>query len=72
VAQAGLGYKGGFPNRSSSSQMMKVIQGGFDERMWLHDRNAYSDKEIEVWNARLEQQEIFALFAKLIALSSTE
>ncbi|MHB8066520.1 MAG: hypothetical protein ACYDIC_01325 [Desulfobaccales bacterium] len=35
--------------------MMKVIQGGFDERMWLDERNAYSDEEIEVWNARLEQ-----------------
>jgi hypothetical protein len=35
--------------------MMKLIQGGFEEGMWLHDRSAYSDAEIEIWNTRLEQ-----------------
>lgn len=34
---------------------MRIIKGGFDEGMWLHDRNTYSDEEIEVWNARLKQ-----------------
>jgi len=35
--------------------MMKVIKGGFHEGMWQHDRKTYSDEEIEIWNARLEQ-----------------
>ncbi|RJR43647.1 MAG: hypothetical protein C4567_05420 [Deltaproteobacteria bacterium] len=34
---------------------MKMIKGGFNERMWQHDRGAYSDEEIEIWNARLKQ-----------------
>ena len=35
--------------------MMKVVKGGFKEGMWQHDRNTYSDEEIEIWNVRLEQ-----------------
>lgn len=50
-----LGYQSGFQARTAPSQAMKVIQGGFDEGMWLHDRSASSDEEIEIWNARLEQ-----------------
>lgn len=26
--------------------MLKVVQGGFEEGIWLHDRDAYSDESI--------------------------
>lgn len=31
---------------------LKVIQGGFQEGEWLHDRRNISDEEIEIWNER--------------------
>jgi len=34
---------------------MRVIKGGFDEGMWLHDRNGYTDEEIKLWNERLRR-----------------
>lgn len=33
---------------------MEVIQGGFKKGFWLHDRETYSNEEIEVWNNRFE------------------
>jgi hypothetical protein len=34
---------------------MEVIQGGFQKGAWLHDRDAYSDEEIEICNERFKQ-----------------
>jgi hypothetical protein len=35
--------------------MMKVIQGGYQKGSWQHDREAYSDEEIALWNERFKQ-----------------
>lgn len=32
--------------------MMKIIEGGYQKGSWLHDRDAYSEEEIEAWNKR--------------------
>jgi hypothetical protein len=34
---------------------MEVIQGGFKEGVWLHDRNFYSEEEIEDGNEWFRQ-----------------
>lgn len=33
---------------------MEVIQGGLKKGIWQSDREAYSDEDIEAWNAILE------------------
>jgi len=35
--------------------MMEVIQGGYQKGAWQHDREAYSDEEIALWNERFKQ-----------------
>ena len=34
--------------------MMKVIQGGFEEGMWLHGSSVYSGEEIEIYDYNIE------------------
>jgi len=31
---------------------LKVIDGGYQEGEWLHDRRNIPDEEIEIWNER--------------------
>jgi len=31
----------------------QVIDGGYQEGEWLHDRRNISDEEIEIWNERI-------------------
>jgi len=35
--------------------MLKVVQGGFKEGVWLRDRNFYSDKDIAEGNEWFKQ-----------------
>jgi len=34
---------------------MRLIQGGYEEGVWLHDRNTYSNEEIAIKNERFKQ-----------------
>jgi hypothetical protein len=55
MAQAHLGYQGGFQAEAAPGEVMKVIQGDYRKGSWQHDREAYSDEEIAIWNGRFRQ-----------------